>query len=102
MIMRQSDVTCPKCHGGYRRIELVSRKGSKGEFQCESCDEVLEVFDGSTYVAIRPRVQPRKAVRVSHSFGKGLAGLSSRDPKDPAPRREDHASWDMGRAVIAA
>jgi hypothetical protein len=22
----------------------VSRKGSKGEFQCESCDEVLEVL----------------------------------------------------------
>ena len=77
MIMRQSDVTCPKCHGGYRRIELVSRKGSKGEFHCVSCDQVLEVFDGSTYVAIRLTV-PRKDVRVSNSVGKGLAGLSRR------------------------
>ena len=72
MIMRQSEVTCLKCHSGYRRIELVSRKGSKGEVHCVSCDQVLEVFDGSTYVAIR------KAVRVSHSVGKGFAGLSSR------------------------
>jgi transposase-like protein len=78
MIMRQSDVTCPKCHSGYRRIELVSRKGSKGEFHCVSCDQVLEVFDGSTYVAIRLTVQPRKDVRVSNSVGKGLAGLSRR------------------------
>jgi transposase-like protein len=59
MIMRQSNVTCPKCHGVYRRVELVSRKGSKGEFHCTSCDQVLEVFDGSTYVAIRLTVQPR-------------------------------------------
>jgi hypothetical protein len=53
MIMRQSDVTCPKCHADYRRIELVSRKGRKGQFHCMSCDHTLEVFDGSTYVAIR-------------------------------------------------
>jgi hypothetical protein len=60
MIMRQSEVTCPKCHSGYRRIELVSRKGWKGEFHCVSCDQVLEVFDGSTYVAIRLTVRPEK------------------------------------------
>jgi hypothetical protein len=60
MIMRQSEVTCLKCHSGYRRIELVSRKGSKGEFHCVSCDQVLEVFDGSTYVAIRLTVRPEK------------------------------------------
>jgi transposase-like protein len=60
MIMRQSEVTCPKCHSGYRRIELVSRKGSEGEFHCVSCDQVLEVFDGSTYVAIRLTVRPEK------------------------------------------
>jgi transposase-like protein len=76
MIIRQSNLTCPKCHGGYRRIELVSRKGS--EFHCVSCDQILKVFDGSTYVAIRLTVQVRKAVRVSHSVGKGLEGLSNR------------------------
>jgi hypothetical protein len=60
MIMRQSEVTCLKCHSGYRRIELVPRKGSEGEFHCVSCGQVLEVFDGSTYVAIRLTVRPEK------------------------------------------
>ena len=60
MIMRESEVTCLKCHSGYRRIELVSRKGWKGEFHCVSCDQVLEVFDGSPYAAIRLTVRPEK------------------------------------------
>ena len=58
--MRKSDVTCPKCHAGYRRVELVSRKGTKGEFRCLLCGDVLEVFDGETDVAIRLTVQPEK------------------------------------------
>jgi transposase-like protein len=58
--MRKSDVTCPKCHAGYRRIELASRSGAEGEFRCLLCDEVLEVFDGSTEVAIRLTVQPER------------------------------------------
>lgn len=58
--MRKSDVTCPKCHAGYRRIELASRPGAKGEFHCLLCGQVLEVFDGSTDVAIRLTVQPEK------------------------------------------
>ncbi|THD53450.1 MAG: hypothetical protein E8A46_10860 [Bradyrhizobium sp.] len=58
--MKKSDVTCPKCHAGYRRIELASRPGTKGEFRCLLCDQVLEVFDGSTEVAIRLTVQPEK------------------------------------------
>jgi transcription elongation factor Elf1 len=56
--MKKSDATCPKCHAGYRRIELVSKKGTKGEFHCLVCDEVLEVFDGSTDVAMRLTIQP--------------------------------------------
>ena len=64
MIMRQSDVTCPRCHCGYRRIELVSRKGSRGEFHCLSCGHLLEVFDGSSYVAIRLKVQARMVVSM--------------------------------------
>lgn len=58
--MKKSDVTCPKCHAGYRRIELASRPGITGEFRCLLCDQVLEVFDGSTEVAIRLTVQPEK------------------------------------------
>jgi len=58
--MIKSDVTCPKCRAGYRRIELASRPGAKGEFRCLLCDQVLEVFDGSTEVAIRLTVQPEK------------------------------------------
>lgn len=58
--MKKSDIVCPKCHAGYRRIELASRPGAKGEFRCLLCDHVLEVFDGSTEVAIRLTVQPEK------------------------------------------
>jgi predicted Zn finger-like uncharacterized protein len=58
--MRKSDVTCPECHAGYRRIELTSRPGTKGEFRCLMCNHLLEVFDGSTDVAIRLTVQPEK------------------------------------------
>jgi len=58
--MRKSDITCPACNAGYRRIELFSRPGTKGEYRCLLCDEVLEVFDGSTEVAIRLTVQPEK------------------------------------------
>jgi hypothetical protein len=56
--MKKSDVTCAKCHAGYRRVELFSKKGTRGEFRCLVCDEVLEVFDGSTDVAMRLTVQP--------------------------------------------
>ena len=58
--MKKSDLTCPTCHAGYRRIELTSRPGAKGEYRCLLCDEVLEKFDGSTDVAIRLTVQPEK------------------------------------------
>jgi transposase-like protein len=58
--MKKSDVTCPECKAGYRRIELVSKKGNKGEFRCLLCNYVLEVFDGATEVAIRLTVQPER------------------------------------------
>jgi hypothetical protein len=58
--MKKSDVMCPGCSAGYRRIELVSKTGSRGEFRCLLCDHVLEVFDGSTDIAIRLTVQPEK------------------------------------------
>jgi predicted Zn finger-like uncharacterized protein len=56
--MKKSDVTCPNCKAGYRRIELVSRPGARGEFRCLTCNHVLEVFDGSTEVVLRLTVQP--------------------------------------------
>lgn len=58
--MKKSDLTCPVCHAGYRRIELTSRPGTKGEYRCLLCHEVLETFDGFTDVAIRLTVQPEK------------------------------------------
>jgi hypothetical protein len=44
----------------YRRIELVSVGGPRGEYRCLLCNHLLEVFDGSTEVAIRLTVQPEK------------------------------------------
>ena len=58
--MKKSDLTCPTCHAGYRRIELTSRPGACGEFRCLLCSEVLETLDGSTDVAIRLTIQPEK------------------------------------------
>jgi transposase-like protein len=58
--MKKSDVTCPECSAGYRRVELVSKTGTTGEFRCLLCDHLLEVFDGSTEVALRLTVQPEK------------------------------------------
>ena len=61
--MQKSDVICPKCHAGYRRIELATRKGTPGEYRCLLCDHVFEVFDGSTEVAIRLTVQPETTAK---------------------------------------
>jgi transposase-like protein len=58
--MKKSDVTCPQCGAGYRRIELTSRQGTKGEYRCLLCDQLLEEFDGSSDVAIRLTVQPER------------------------------------------
>jgi hypothetical protein len=58
--MRKSDVICPECSAGYRRIELATRPGKLGEFRCLICDHVLELFDGSREVALRLTVPPVK------------------------------------------
>jgi hypothetical protein len=60
--MKKSDIICSKCNAGYRRIELVSAGGPRprGEYRCLLCNHLLEVFDGSTDVAIRLTVQPEK------------------------------------------
>jgi predicted Zn finger-like uncharacterized protein len=58
--MRKSDVTCPQCNAGYRRIELASSPGVRGEFRCRICNHLLELFDGSREVALRLTVPPEK------------------------------------------
>jgi hypothetical protein len=61
LLMIKSDVTCPECNAGYRRIELISKLGAKGEFRCLVCDHLLEVFDGTQDVALRLTVQPQRS-----------------------------------------
>ena len=56
--MLKTEITCPGCRAGYRRVELASRPGPSGEFRCLVCDHVLEIFDGAKDVAIRLTVQP--------------------------------------------
>jgi transposase-like protein len=51
--MRKGDVICPKCNAGFRRMELSTRRGIKGEYRCPICDQLLETFDGSTEIAYR-------------------------------------------------
>jgi predicted Zn finger-like uncharacterized protein len=63
--MKRSDITCPQCHAGYRRIELNIVGGTKGEFHCLLCGHLLEVFDGKTEVAIRLTVQPENTFAKS-------------------------------------
>ncbi|GAC1344065.1 MAG: hypothetical protein NVSMB20_19770 [Bradyrhizobium sp.] len=58
--MKKGDITCPECNAGYRRIELSTRTGTRGEYRCLLCNHVLEVFDGATEVAIRLTVQPER------------------------------------------
>jgi len=65
--MKETDVICPICSAGYQRIQLESREGRPGEYQCLICDHLLEVFDGSVEVAYRLTVQPVSAPRhVAH------------------------------------
>jgi predicted Zn finger-like uncharacterized protein len=61
--MIKSDVTCPSCRAGYRRVELHSLGGCRGDYRCLTCGEVLEVFDGKTEVAYRLTVSPEKSFK---------------------------------------
>jgi hypothetical protein len=58
--MRKSDLICSGCGAGYRRVELESKPGAKGQFRCLTCNALLEEFDGSHDVAIRLTIQPIK------------------------------------------
>ncbi|MGQ7368026.1 hypothetical protein ACTGXS_11125, partial [Streptococcus suis] len=71
-VMKKSDVICPQCLAGYRRIELESKPGSAGGFRCLTCDHLLETFDGSVSVALRLTVQPKKKPKnVKHHLSSG-------------------------------
>jgi transposase-like protein len=61
--MIKSDVTCPSCRAGYRRVELNSRAGSPGDYRCLTCGELLEVFDGKAEIAYRLTVAPEKTFK---------------------------------------
>jgi hypothetical protein len=61
--MWKSDIICPECGAGYRRIVISSSKGVKGEYRCLTCDHVLEVFEGGFEVLIRLRVPPVKTLQ---------------------------------------
>jgi hypothetical protein len=65
--MITSDVICPECGAGYRRIELGSSKGIRDEFRCLVCDHLLEAFDGSALVALRLTVQPERILTPRES-----------------------------------
>jgi transposase-like protein len=56
--MRKGDVTCPECGAGFRRLELSSAAGSKGEYRCPACNVLLETFDGGRFVAYRLTIEP--------------------------------------------
>jgi uncharacterized Zn-finger protein len=56
--MKKDDVICPACKAGFRRIELLSQRGSAQQVRCPLCDALLEILDGSTEVAYRLTVAP--------------------------------------------
>jgi predicted Zn finger-like uncharacterized protein len=58
--MQKSDVQCPNCEAGYRRIEVSSLRGEPGDFRCLICNQVLEGLTGTTHIAYRLTVQPEK------------------------------------------
>ncbi len=64
--MLKADVICSKCNTGLRRIELSSLSGTKGEYRCPICQQVLEVFDGSKKVAYRLTVPSGQSSIAAH------------------------------------
>ena len=59
--MKKTDASCPSCRAGFLRIELSSLRGTKGEYRCPVCDQVLETLDGSKRIAYRLTVRPIRA-----------------------------------------
>ncbi|WP_249131245.1 MULTISPECIES: hypothetical protein [unclassified Bradyrhizobium] len=59
--VRKADVTCACCGAGFRRLELWSEPGAKGEYHCPVCDYLLEAFDGTNLIVYRLTIQPVRA-----------------------------------------
>ena len=111
--MWESDIICPVCGAGYRRITLFTCEGT--EYRCLTCDHVLDVFDGSFGVLIRLTVSPlthilntpatrksrrtRRARRCARRSGTSSApgplhGVASdplvlRSPRSPTGQQDD-------------
>jgi rubredoxin len=66
--MWKSDIICPECGAGYRRVVISSCKGGKGEYRCLTCDHVLEAFDGSFEVLIRLTIPPVTRPKRPHGL----------------------------------
>jgi transposase-like protein len=58
--MKKTDIQCPDCAAGYRRIELISKRGKADVYRCQVCNRALETFDGTTEIAYRLTVVPEK------------------------------------------
>jgi hypothetical protein len=56
--MKKDDVMCADCGAGFRRLQLSSRSGTKGEYRCPTCNNLIEVLDGDHLVMYRLTVQP--------------------------------------------
>jgi DNA-directed RNA polymerase subunit RPC12/RpoP len=85
--MWKSDIICPECGAGYRRVVITSCEGAAGEYRCLTCDRVLEVFDGSFAVLIRLTVPPEKNASMTPKRpGRSLTVIPTR-----GHRRESRA-----------
>jgi hypothetical protein len=71
--MKKSDVQCSDCGAGYRRIELISKPGKEGHYQCLVCGRLLEAFDGKHEVAYRLTVNPEHAAPKQNCHIRSLA-----------------------------
>ena len=78
--MTKTDVICPQCRAGFRRIELSSRRGTRGAYHCPICDQSLEAFDGSKEIAYRLTVTPVNA--KAHSLRARTSGDDGRRTTD--------------------
>ena len=62
--MTRRDVICSQCSAWFRRIELSSRPGTKGEYRCPACGAVIEFFDGANEVVYRLTVLPTRHLEL--------------------------------------
>jgi hypothetical protein len=61
VLLMQKSGACPQCRVRFRRIELATGPGKRGEFRCRACNHLLELCDGSHEVTLRLTVQPSGA-----------------------------------------